>query len=70
MIGNSYGQVLHAHLLNPVSDEMTSRLEQDGQNSVAIYRTPNPATGGTKVGGSCGPKVPAKDKSIGQLASA
>ena len=36
MIGNSYGQVLHAHLLNPVSAEMTSRLEHEGQNRVAI----------------------------------
>lgn len=37
MIGNSYGQVLHAHLLNPVSEEMTSMLEHEGQNSVAIW---------------------------------
>lgn len=35
VIGNSYAQVLHAHLLCPVSAEMTSRFAQLGQKSMA-----------------------------------
>ena len=33
-IGNSYAQVLHAHLLYPVSADMTRRFAQVGQNSI------------------------------------
>ena len=29
--------MLQAHLLNPVSAEMTRRFEHEGQNSVAIF---------------------------------
>ncbi len=34
VMGNSYGQVLHAHLLYPFSEEMTKRFAQVGQNSI------------------------------------
>jgi hypothetical protein len=33
-MGNSYGQVLHAHLLYPVSDDMMSRFAHVGQKSI------------------------------------
>ena len=33
-IGNSYAQVLHAHLLYPVSADMTRRFAHVGQNSI------------------------------------
>ena len=34
VIGNSYAHVLHAHLLYPVSVEITRRLAQLGQNNM------------------------------------
>lgn len=38
VIGNSYAQVLHAHLLCPVSAEITNRFAQFGQKSMAAVR--------------------------------
>lgn len=34
-MGNSYGQLLHAHLLSPVSIDMTSKFAQVGQKSIS-----------------------------------
>ena len=44
-IGNSYGQVLQAHLLYPVSDEITSRFAHVGQKSISKF--------GSKVDSFC-----------------
>lgn len=38
VIGNSYAHVLHAHLLCPVSAEITSRFAQFGQKSMVAVR--------------------------------
>ena len=35
VIGNSYAQVLHAHLFKPVSAEITSRFAHVGQKSIS-----------------------------------
>ena len=49
VIGNSYAQVLHAHLLTPVSADMTKKFAHVGQNSIVLGSTDAWFWGGDSV---------------------